>query len=202
MNPTALAKYDGVIFLNTTGTLPIPDVDFFMNWIKDGAAFIGMHSASDTFHGEGEPSDYTKMLNGEFRTHGRQETVQLFNVDPTHAANEKIAETWTVHDEMYLFKNYHRSLAHSLLNMNEHPNERTPGHYPVSWCKDYGKGRVFYTSLGHREDIWDPNWTDRNGNRTNSAENARAYQEHILGGILWATGLAPGDSQPQVLTEP
>ena len=202
MNPKALRQYDGVIFLNTTGTLPIPDVAFFQNWIRSGAAFIGMHSASDTFHGEDGPSEYTKMLNGEFLTHGRQETVQLHNVDPTHSATEKISETWTVHDEMYLFKNYHRSLAHSLLNMNEHPNEKTEGHYPVSWCRDYGQGRVFYTSLGHREDMWDPDWKDRNGQRLNSPENARAYQKHILGGILWAVRLAEGDSQPQVISEP
>ncbi|MGA0406890.1 MAG: ThuA domain-containing protein [Limisphaerales bacterium] len=201
MSPEALKAYDGVIFLNTTGTLPIPDVAFFQQWIHSGAAFIGMHSASDTFHGEGEPSEYTKMLNGEFLTHGRQETVALHNVDPEHAANQPLEKIWTVHDEMYLFKNYHRSLAHSLLNMEEHPNERTPGHYPVSWCRSYGQGRVFYSSLGHREDMWDPEWKDRNGERLNSPENARAYQQHVLGGILWALGLAEGDSQPQVTTD-
>jgi uncharacterized protein len=202
MSSEALERYDGVIFLNTTGTLPLPDVSAFQDWIKSGAAFIGMHSASDTFHGKDEPTDYTKMLNAEFLTHGRQETVLLHNVDPSHAANHEVSETWTVHDEMYLFKNYHRSLAHSLLNMNEHPNDKTEGHYPVSWCRDYGKGRVFYTSLGHREDMWDPEWKDRNGERLNSPENARAFQKHVLGGILWAIGLAAGDSIPQVTTEP
>src|SRR4051794_19831504 len=46
----SLKKYDGVIFANTTGDLPLPDRDGFISWVKSGKAFIGMHSASDTFH--------------------------------------------------------------------------------------------------------------------------------------------------------
>ena len=199
MNPDALKNYGGVIFVNTTGTLPIPDVDAFLNWIKDGHAFIGMHAASDTFHGAGgTASNYTRMLNGEFKTHGSQETVELINVDPAHVINADLPPSLTVHEEMYLFKNYQRSRAHSLLNMNEHPNKRTAGHYPVSWCRSYGQGRVFYTSLGHREDIWDPSWLDRNGSRANPPSVAVMFQKHILGGIHWAIGLAEGDSTPQV----
>ena len=79
--------------------------------------------------------------------------------------------------------------------MNKDPNEKTvPGHFPVSWCRMYGKGRVFYTSLGHREDIWDadPKLKDRK----NSVEVSLAFQAHILGGIKWALGLEPGDARP------
>jgi type 1 glutamine amidotransferase len=58
-----------------------------------------------------------------------------------------------------------------------------------------GKGRVFYTSLGHREDMWDddPGMQDRK----NAPEVSRAYQKHVLAGIQWALGLAPGDAAPQ-----
>jgi type 1 glutamine amidotransferase len=58
-------------------------------------------------------------------------------------------------------------------------------------------GRVFYTSLGHREDVWDPNWKDGKGERKNPPEVARAYQQHLLGGIKWALGLEKGDAKPQ-----
>ena len=64
----------------------------------------------------------------------------------------------------------------------------TPGDYPVAWTKLHGKGRVFYTSLGHREDVWDPAYTDKNG-RMNSPEVAEQFQAHVRGGILWALGL-------------
>ncbi|MDB6058347.1 MAG: hypothetical protein JWO95_2191, partial [Verrucomicrobiales bacterium] len=50
MSPAALNEYDAVIFANTTGELPVPDRDAFISWIKAGHAFIGMHSAIDTFH--------------------------------------------------------------------------------------------------------------------------------------------------------
>ena len=53
MTPAKLAQYDGFIFANTTGILPLPDKAAFLREIRDGKAFIGMHSASDTFHGDG-----------------------------------------------------------------------------------------------------------------------------------------------------
>ena len=65
-------------------------------------------------------------------------------------------------------------------------------------CKLYGKGRVFYTSLGHREDVWDATWKDGKGQRKNSPEIAEAYQQHILGGIKWSLGLVRGNAKPQV----
>jgi hypothetical protein len=52
---------------------------------------------------------------------------------------------------------------------------------------------VFYTSLGHREDVWDPKWQ----NRKNSPEVAEAYQKHILAGIKWALGLENMNAKPQ-----
>jgi type 1 glutamine amidotransferase len=48
------------------------------------------------------------------------------------------------------------------------------GDYPQAWDRTYGKGRVFYTSLGHREDIW---------------SNDPVFRAHIQGGIRWALGL-------------
>ncbi|HAV64815.1 MAG TPA: hypothetical protein DCY13_20910 [Verrucomicrobiales bacterium] len=198
MSPPALEKYDGVIFANTTGTLPIPDVDAFLQWLKDGHAFIGMHSATDTFHsGTKEPSPYTEMINGEFLTHGAQASVECINASPEHAACAHLPASWAVHDEIYILKNYRRGAVHSLLDLDKHPNTRDPGHYPIAYCRDYGKGRMFYTSLGHREDMWDPNWEP--DKRKNSPEIARQYQEHILGGIRWALGGAPGSGKPQDL---
>ena len=52
MSPAALKNYDGIIFANTTGDLPLPDKQAFFDWIKSGKAFIGMHSATDTFRGK------------------------------------------------------------------------------------------------------------------------------------------------------
>jgi type 1 glutamine amidotransferase/Spy/CpxP family protein refolding chaperone len=187
LSPEALKTYDAVFFLNTTGELPVPDLAALLKWVEEGHGFIGAHSASDTLH---QSPAYLGFLGGEFAGHGAQETVELHNVDPKHPACAALGATLTVHEEMYLFKNYEQGKVHPLLNMNAHPNQKTPGHYPVAWSKELGKGRVFYTSLGHREDIWDGEWKDRDGRRQNSPEVSAAFQKHLLGGIRWALGIA------------
>jgi type 1 glutamine amidotransferase len=193
LSPENLKKYDGVIFANTTGDLPLPDRQAFLDWIKEGKAFIGMHSASDTFHGF---KPYIEMLGGEFQSHGAQVSVDCINEDNQHPCCRHLSQQWTVFDEIYIMKNFNRDTVHMLLSLDKEPNKKTPGYYPVSWCKEYGKGRVFYTSLGHREDIWDDD-TPSNFKRMNPPEVSKAYQKHILGGIKWALGLEPGDAKPQ-----
>jgi uncharacterized protein len=189
MSPSALKNYDAVIFANTTGDLPLPDREAFLEWVKSGKGFVGMHSATDTFHGF--PA-FVDMIGGEFKTHGAQVSVDAKNQDKTCPACQHLAAEWKVYDEIYQFKNFDASKVHGLLTLDKHPNDKTPGNYPISWCKDYGKGRVFYTSLGHREDVWDPN-TPTNFKRMNPPEVAEAYQKHILGGIKWALGLEKWD---------
>src|SRR2546429_6182838 len=75
MTPAALKNYDGVIFANTTGDLPLPDKQGFLDWIKSGKAFMGMHSATDTFRGHTPPDPYVEMIGGEFKEHHAQEKV-------------------------------------------------------------------------------------------------------------------------------
>jgi uncharacterized protein len=185
LSPESLKNYDGVAFVSTTGDLPIPDKQGFLDWIKAGHAFIGIHAASDTFHGW---PDFVAMLGGEFAHHGPQVSVECLNEDPSNPATAHLGKTWTIQqEEIYQFKNYNPTSVHDLLILDKHPETGATGHYGVSWCKNYGKGRVFYTSLGHREDIWDsdPNMKDRK----NDPAISKAYDQHVLGGIEWALGL-------------
>jgi len=193
MSPAALKNYDAVIFANTTGMLPLPDPQAFLDWIKSGKGFVGMHSATDTFHNF---KPYIDMIGGEFKQHGAQVEVEPINEDKECPACRNIPPDWKVFDEIYQFKNFDRTKVHGLLTLDKHPNNKTPGDYPISWCKEYGKGRVFYTSLGHREDVWDPNWP----NRKNPKEVAELYQKHILEGIKWALGLEKWNAKPQKTT--
>jgi len=195
MSAAALQNYDGVIFACTTGDLPLPDKEAFLDWIKSGKAFIGMHAAADTFDHHPGIDPYIEMIGAEFTAHHKQCEIDCINQDPKHPACRRLGQTFHVKDEIYLFKNFERQNVHGLLGLDKHPpdgspegNERKPGDYPVAWTKTYGKGRVFYTSLGHREDVWDPN-TPESFKRENSKEVAEAYQQHILGGIKWALGL-------------
>jgi uncharacterized protein len=199
LSPAALKNYDAVIFANTTGDLPLPDPQAFLEWIKSGKGFVGMHSATDTFHGF---RPYIEMIGGEFKTHGPQATVDAINQDPSCPACRHLPARWTVFDEIYQLQSFDRATVHGLLTLNQHPNDKTPGDYPIAWIKEYCKGRVFYTSLGHREDIWDANWKDARGERKNSPAVAEAYQQHILNGILWALGLETADAKPQKVSIP
>jgi len=186
LSPESLKNYDGVVFASTTGDLPIPDKQGFLDWIKAGHAFIAIHAGSDTFH---HWPGYIEMLGGEFQHHGNQVSVDCINADPSHPATAHLPKVWTIQqEEIYEFKNYDSSKVHDLLWMDKAPQDKsTAGHFPVSWCKDYGTGKVFYTSLGHREDVIDanPNLKDR----VNSVDISKAYDAHLLGGIEWALGL-------------
>ncbi|KAB2639562.1 MAG: ThuA domain-containing protein [Verrucomicrobia bacterium] len=185
LSPESLKNYDGVMFASTTGDLPIPDREGLLNWIKAGHAFIGIHAASDTFHNWPE---FIQMLGGEFQGHGAQVSVECLNQDPKNPANAHLGKSWTIEqEEVYEFKSYDATKVHDLLILDKHPQNKAAGHFPVSWNKAVGAGKIFYTSLGHREDLidTDPDLKDRK----NSIESSKLYQQHVLGGIEWALGL-------------
>jgi type 1 glutamine amidotransferase len=175
-----LKKYDAVIFANTTGNLPLPDNQALIDYVKNGGAFIGMHSATDTYPGF---RPYIEMIGGEFAGHGAQVGVECLVQDAKHPATKDLGESFCLEqEEIYLMKNYDPTKVRELLVLDKHPNKKKEaGRFPVAWCKEFGQGKVFYTSLGHNEAVW---------------ENKR-YQKHILGGIKWALGLERGEATPQ-----
>ncbi len=191
-------KIDGVIFANTTGDLPLPDKDGFIKWIEAGHSFMAMHSGSDTLH---KYRPYSDMLQGEFETHKAQVPADLIAGDTSHPANGGIGATWNLaQEEMYHIKTQERSKVRSLWYMRHDPNEvEKKVYFPVSWCRIDGKGKVFYTSLGHREDLWSD--AEDMKDRKNSVETSKKYQAHILGGIKWALGLVEGSSEPNPTVE-
>lgn len=195
LSPANLAaeKIDGVIFANTTGELPLPDRDGFIKWIEEGHSFMAMHSASDTFH---PFRGYIDMLGGEFQTHKAQVPAELVAGDTGHPANAGIGSSWNlVQEEMYHIKSQDPSKVRALWFMRHDPNAvENKVFFPVSWCRMAGKGKVFYTSLGHREDLWSDAADLKD--RKNSVETSKQYQAHILGGIKWALGLAEGSATP------
>lgn len=183
MTAIALQNYDGVVFAGTTGDLSLPSREAFLNWIRSGKVFIGIHSATDTFKGY---QPFIEMIGGEFKAHGPQLKVSLINEDSKHAATKNIAETTEIFDEIYVFKNFNQAKVRVLLSLNKNPNKDDKenfdkaGLYPVAWCREYGKGRVFYTALGHREDVLE----------------SEMFAKHLLGGIQWALKIAKGSAKP------
>lgn len=173
LSAVALKRYDAIVFASTTGELPLPDKAAFIQWVRNGGAFIGIHSASDTLHTH---RPYLDMLGGEFDYHREQVRIEALNRDPAHPANRHLGATWNLDgelEEIYLFKHYQPERVHELLVLDRHPNTLAPGSFPISWTREEGRGRVFYTALGHNESVW----------------RLPAFQAHVLGGIRWALKL-------------
>ena len=183
MTADALKNYDGVVFLCTTGKLPLPDETAFLDWVKSGKGFVGIHSSTDTLHGPrgGPPSPYIDMVGAEFVSHV-DTTVDCIIDDPKHPADAKFTgKTWTIKDEIYRQINFDRTKMHVLISLDKNPANGQPTFMPLAWCKKYGQGNVFITALGHENAVW----------------QSQEYHDHLLGGILWSLGLEPGDATPQ-----
>jgi hypothetical protein len=206
LGAAALAKYDGVLLLDTTGALPFPDRDAFLKWVSDGHAVVAIHAAMDT--GYYTPDSYVAMLSGGSRyatsIGGNATARKVYRVDATHPATKDWPDGLAVVDEFFQFTHPNpadkdtnlpgldRSKVHSLLDADI-DGQRVP----VAWNRMQGRGRVFYTSLGHRDDVLLPGTPASDGNaKLNADEVSAAYQAHVLNGIRWALGLVDGGSAP------
>jgi type 1 glutamine amidotransferase len=161
--PAELQSAAAVMFVNTSGELPAAAREALLEWVRAGGTFIGVHSAADTWHSS---PDYIEMVGAEFVTHPPESTVSVFVEDRTHKATVGVASPQVIFEEIYVFTNFDPARVKLLLSLRE------PEHQPLAWEKTYGAGRVFYTALGHRIDVWTSPW----------------YQRHIGGALLWALG--------------
>ena len=174
-----LSGYDAVVFLNTTGEVFLP-ADFdklseadkataktdeekykanLLNFVNGGKGFIGIHAATDTLYGW---ADYGSMIGGYFNGHpwgaGTDVTVRV--EDPNSPITKALnGQEMSFKEEIYQFKEpYSRDRLHVLMGLDLDKSskveglKREDGDYPVAWIREQGQGRVFYCSLGHRED--------------------------------------------------
>ncbi|MGZ4808752.1 MAG: ThuA domain-containing protein [Thermoanaerobaculia bacterium] len=170
--PDNLPSYDVILFVNTSGELPLPDPDALVEWVRNGGTFVGVHSASNTLHGF---PPYLEMLGGEFDFHRDQTIAEVFVESSSHPATTSLASPVTMFEEFYHLKAFHPAAVYLLVALHFDPDAKEPATMPLSWWRDFGRGRVFYTALGHREDVWESAW----------------FQEHLTGALGWAVG-GPG----------
>lgn len=177
----ALRDFDGVIFLSTTGDLPVPDLTGFLDWIKSGKAFIGFHAATDTF----KNSDaYCDMIGGHFAGHpwGAGGEHAFVVHEPGHRVTAMFPERFRWQDEIYQYDlRYKPENLRVLLSLDmQASSPKEPWHVPVAWVRDYGKGRVFSTNFGHNDATW----------------HEPMFQKHMLEGIAWAVGRFDAPAAP------
>ena len=209
-SPAYLAQFDAVFFY-TTGDLCSEGTDqqpamtpagkqALFDYVRGGKGFIGTHSAADTFHtaneskkgperyaNHGKDADpYVCFLGGEFIIHGAQQVATNRVIDPRFPGFEKVGDSFAFQEEWYSLKDFapddHCLTVIDATAMKGSMYERPP--YPNTWARKNGQGRVWYTALGHREDVW-----------TNPT-----FQQILGGGIKWAIGEVSADVTPNLQT--
>src|SRR5262249_1838354 len=180
------ARYKAVVF-STAITPPGVDVDGLIDWVREGGGFVGIHSTANTF--QGHPA-FGAMLGARYdrrpwRTREAPQTkVRVQVVDRTHPATRHLGESFAIADDIYQFKDFDHArvplrlrLEPESLDLGNPKVNRRDEHFPVSWAKAHGRGRVFYTALGD----WEETWKDPR------------YRGHLTGGIRWAMRLEGDD---------
>jgi type 1 glutamine amidotransferase len=186
-----LTQYDAFFFFTTgdlteagtdqTPPMSVQGKDAFLSAIRGGKGFLGVHSASDTFHSKGnrfetqeEPDPYIAMLGGEFISHGRQQEARVKVVDPKFPGLQGLDKGFKLEEEWYSLKNFAKDIHVLMVLETEgmHDSEYTRPPFPLAWARREGKGRVYFNAMGHREDVW----------------TSERFQEMLAGAVGWATG--------------
>jgi len=181
INAQRLEQVDVVAFY-TTGPLPFGDDDYaaFEAWLDRGGAFLGIHCATDTLK---QHARYPRLVGGVFDGHPWMATdeVVLKVHDDEHPASRPIPQGHTLLEEIYKFREFRADDVRVLVSLDmERTRKKEPLHVPIAWCREVGAGRLFYTSLGHREDVW----------------SSSVYQDHLAGAIAWLMGDEDGRADP------
>jgi len=133
----------------------------FLSFIhEEGKGFIGVHSAAITFV---DWPEFVEMVGGTYDEHPWTTfDAPILVEDPGFPGMQQFPHSFTLRDEIYQMKDYSRDkvrvlmrLDVSKLDMKNKNVHRTDGDFAVTWAKMYGKGRVYYTTLGHVEANWD-----------------------------------------------
>jgi type 1 glutamine amidotransferase len=176
-NATNLARFEVVIFLNTTGdVLNATQQTAFENYIRAGGGYVGVHSAADT---EYDWPFYGQLVGAYFASHPAIQQVTERVENRAHAATQHLSPTWVRTDELYNYRTNVRSTARVLATLDEstYSGGTMGGDHPHTWCKTLEGGRAFYTGNGH----------------TQASYSEPNFRSMLLGGIRYAAGRTKAD---------
>jgi len=191
-NAKNLNDFDAVLFY-TGGTLEMDDqkkADLLSFVHDDGKGFIGVHSATITFT---DWPEYGEMLGGYFDEHpwGTFDAPIVVE-DPAFPGMQQWPRSFVLKDEIYQIRNFSRDKVRVLmcldpgkLDLNNPRVHRKDQDFAVTWAKMYGKGRVYYSTLGHVPENWD----------------RPDFQQMFIEAIKWAMGLVDADVTPKPAPE-
>jgi hypothetical protein len=153
-------------------------------FVRSGKGLVAAHVGLTAF--ESWP-EWGELIGARYDGHpwGGTNVGTVINEDPSFPATTHFPPTFQLRDEFYQARDGGRDKFRVLLrldvsSMPPHPQLRNRD-YPLAWAKMYGKGRVFYSSLGHASETWDN----------------RDVRQMYFEAIRWALGLAEGDATPR-----
>ena len=182
-----LKNIDVLIFY-TTGELPWSDEQkkLFLDFVRNGKGFIGIHSATDTFY---KWPEYGELIGGYFDGHPwtSNTKVAVKKDDKNFAVTKHWDDAWEWLEETYQYKQFNAKECKVVLSLDIAKTDMTkkgvkgihavegnaniqPDSFPLVWYRTYGKGRVFYSEPGHNSEVW----------------NHPKYQTMIVNAIKWA----------------
>lgn len=154
-----------------------------LDFVGSGKGLVGVHAATAAFS---RWPEYGELIGGYYGGHVAGE-VTIRVEEPDHPLCAPFGgKAFKINDEIYIFKEpYSRQKVRVLLSLDlgamSDPGKRPDRDYAVSWVKPYGRGRVFYCSLGHASATY---W---NG----------AVLRHLLAGVQFAIGDLKADALPR-----
>jgi len=175
----------------------------FLRAVENGKGVVGIHAATDTCASKNKSarvrpanpgpdiSPFVCMMGADFAGHGAQQKAVNKMVSPTFPGLESLKDFEMV-EEWYTFMNLapdmHVILVQDTASMKgpkgdgnlEKLYQRPP--FPATWARMHGKGRVFYTSLGHRDDV----------------VKGPIFAQIVLAGLNWAAGNTQFDPKPNM----
>ena len=184
-NRKNLEYFDAVMFY-TQGDLEIGEAQKadLMRFVKeDGKGILVAHSGTDSFRDTWP--EYIEMVGGAFVNHPWHQEVRVRVEDGSHPISRHFPRTFSITDEIYQLNRYSRDKVRVLLSMDPSSVDlttkgvqREDRDFAFAWVKDFGKGRVFTSVLGHRKEVWD----------------APGIQKMWLEAFRWVVGITDGET--------
>jgi type 1 glutamine amidotransferase len=175
-NSTNLARFQAVVFLSVTGDVLNPGQErAFQNYVEGGGGFAAIHGA---LFGPKACEDkwawYGEMFCCAFTNHSKVLPATVVVEDANHPANAGLPARWERAEEWYNYTGTPRGCAHILATVDEttYQGGRMGKDHPIIWCRGIGKGRMWYTAMGH----------------TATSFSEPLFLKHLLGGIQFVAG--------------
>jgi type 1 glutamine amidotransferase len=163
------ADYDVLVFYTSKHKLDEAQERALEKFVEDGGGIVGIHGASFSFDNS---RVWDRLIGGRFTGHiPGTHKLNIVIVDTKHPITAGVGP-FTIIDEEYKHR-FAKVDRHILARFRERPPQSDQkANMDILWTREIGKGRVFYSALGHGKDAW---------------ENP-AWQKLMVQGILWAAG--------------